>query len=80
MHPLLLSVMKRHAGVFATSDALAAGIDRAAIGPLLRSGAWRRVRYGVYTTGDVWRAHEAEGRVHRLECAAALRRLGVMSW
>jgi hypothetical protein len=67
--------MTRHAGVFATADALAAGIDRNAIGPLLRSGVWRRIRFGVYTTGDVWRRHEAEGRTHRLECAAALRRL-----
>jgi len=67
--------MKRHAGVFATADALAAGVDGGAIGPLLRSGAWRRVRYGVYTTGDVWQEHEARGRLHRLECAAVLRRL-----
>ena len=75
MDPLLLSAMTRQAGVFATADALAAGIDRNAIGPLLRSGAWRRLRYGVYTTGEVWRRHEAEGRTHRLACAAVLRRL-----
>jgi hypothetical protein len=67
--------MTRQAGVFSTADALAAGIDRNAIGPLVRSGVWGRVRYGVYTTGDVWRRHEVEGRTHRLECAAALRRL-----
>ena len=75
MDAFLVSAMNRHAGVFATSDALAAGVDRNAIGPLLRSGAWRRLRYGVYTTGEVWRRHEVEGRAHRLECAAALRRL-----
>lgn len=68
--------MARQAGVFSTADALAAGVDRNAIGPLVRSGTWRRVRYGVYTTGDVWRRHEVEGRTHRLECAAVLRRLG----
>jgi hypothetical protein len=67
--------MKRHSGVFATADAVAAGIDPKSIGPLLRSGAWRRVRYGVYTTDVVWREHEARQRVHRLECAAVLRRL-----
>jgi hypothetical protein len=67
--------MTRHAGVFATSDALAAGVDRKAIGPLLRSGAWRRIRYGVYTTGEVWGEHAHAGRIHRLECAAVLRRL-----
>ncbi len=75
MEPLLVNAMDSYAGVFATADALAAGVDRAAIGPLLRSGAWRRLRYGVYTTGEVWRRHEAEGRTHRLECAAVLRRL-----
>jgi hypothetical protein len=75
VHPLLLAATDRHAGVFATADAIAAGVHPNAIGPLLRSGAWRRVRYGVYTTGDVWREHEAAGRLHRLECAAVLRRL-----
>nr|WP_246214815.1 type IV toxin-antitoxin system AbiEi family antitoxin domain-containing protein [Modestobacter muralis] len=67
--------MRRHADVFTTAEALAVGVDRNAIGPLVRSGTWRRVRYGVYTTGEVWRRHEAGGRTHRLECAAALRRL-----
>src|SRR3712207_8529861 len=75
MHPTLARAMDRHGGVFATSDALAAGVDRNAFRPLLRAGAWRRIRYGVYTTGEVWRRHEAEGRAHRLQCAAALRRL-----
>ena len=75
MHPLLVDTMRRHAGVFTTAEALGAGVDHNAIGPLVRSGTWRRIRYGVYTTGELWRRHEAEGRTHRLECAAALRRL-----
>ena len=75
VEPRLVAAMDHHQGVFATADALAAGVDRDAIGPLLRSGAWRRLRYGVYTTGEVWRRHEMEGRTHRLECAAVLRRL-----
>jgi hypothetical protein len=75
VNPRLLRTMSRHADVFATADALAAGVDRQAIGPLLRSGAWRRIRYGVYTSGEVWRQHSAEERTHRLECAAVLRRL-----
>jgi len=73
--PTLRSAIARHAGVFATSDALAAGVDRRAIGPLLRSGEWRRIRFGVYTTAEVWHRHEATGRTHDLECAAVLRRL-----
>jgi hypothetical protein len=75
MQPTLASAMTRNAGVFATADALAAGIDRNAIGPLLRSGAWRRIRYGVYTTGETWRRYQAENRSHQLECAAVLCRL-----
>jgi hypothetical protein len=75
VEPSLCSAMTRHAGVFATADALAAGVDRKEIGPLVRSGAWRRIRYGVYTTGEAWRLHDRDGRVHRLECAAVLRRL-----
>ena len=75
MQTTLTNAMRRHAGVFATSDALAAGVRRKAIGPLLRSGEWRRVRFGVYTTAEVWHQHEVDGRTHRLECAAVLRRL-----
>ena len=67
--------MRRHADVFTAADAQAAGVDPKAFGPLLRAGAWRRIRHGVYTTGDVWRQHQAEDRTHRLECAAVLRRL-----
>jgi predicted transcriptional regulator of viral defense system len=76
VHPLLDDAMRRHADVFTTSEALAAGIDRNAIAPLVRAGTWRRLRYGIYTTGELWRRHELEGRTHRLECAAVLRRLG----
>jgi len=75
VEPTLAGAMRRHADVFSTADALAAGVDRNAIGPLLRTGAWVRLRYGVYTTGEAWRRHELEGRTHRLGCAAALRRL-----
>ncbi|WP_166503437.1 type IV toxin-antitoxin system AbiEi family antitoxin domain-containing protein [Modestobacter italicus] len=75
MEPSLRNAMTRFGGVFATADALAAGVGKKEIGPLVRSGAWHRIRYGVYTTGEVWRSHEREGRIHRLECAAVLRRL-----
>ena len=75
MEPTLRNAMTRHGGVFATADALAAGVSKEEIRPLLRSGAWHRIRYGVYTTGEVWRLHDRTGRLHRLECAAVLRRL-----
>ena len=67
--------MDRHGQVFATADARRAGVGRDEVSPLLRSGEWWRLRHGVYTTGAVWREHEAAGRTHLLECAAALRRL-----
>lgn len=76
MHPVLATALHRNGGVFSTADAVAAGVARTAIPPLLRSGAWRRVRYGVYTIGEVWRRHAAEGREHELECAAVVLRLG----
>lgn len=75
MDPSLADAMARQGDVFSTADALATGLHPNAIGPLVRSGVWRRVRYGVHTTGEAWRRHEAEGRTHRLECAAVLRRL-----
>ncbi len=67
--------MDRHGNVFATADARLAGVGRNEVSPLLRSGEWWRLRHGVYTTGAVWREHEAASRTHVLECAAALRRL-----
>lgn len=67
--------MDRHGQVFAAADARRAGVGRNDVAPLLRSGEWRRVRHGVYTTGAVWRTHEAAGTTHLLECAAVLLRV-----
>src|SRR3712207_9478194 len=75
MHPTLARAMDRHGGVFATSDALAAGVDRNAFGPLLRSGSWRRIRYDVYTTGELSRRIQAAGGALRLQCRLAHRLL-----
>lgn len=76
MHPTLLAAMELHGGVFAAADAVAAGVARTAIPHLVSTGAWRRVRYGVYTTTDLWRHHVDTGTTHELECAAVVRRLG----
>ncbi len=76
MHPVLVAAMERHGGVFAAADALAAGIERTAIRPLVASGQWLRLRYGVYTTAARWHQHVALGTTHELECAAVVRRLG----
>lgn len=76
MDPLIVAALHRHGGVFATGDAQAAGLARSEIRGLVRSGQWRVVRYGVLTTEEVWRAHEAAGALHQLDAAAVLRRLG----
>ena len=76
MHPILLAAMERNGGVFAAADALAAGIERTAIRPLVASGQWLRLRYGVYTTADRWQDHVDSGTDHELHCAAVIRRLG----
>ncbi|SDG52178.1 type IV toxin-antitoxin system AbiEi family antitoxin domain-containing protein [Klenkia brasiliensis] len=75
MHPVIRAAMDRHGEVFAAADARRAGVGRNDVTPLLRSGEWRRLRHGVYTTGAVWRAHEAAGTTHLLACAAVLLRL-----
>lgn len=76
MHPVLAAALDRNGGVFATCDAVAAGVPRTSIPPLLRSGAWRRLRYGVYTTGEIHQRHAADGTLHELDCAAVVLRLG----
>ncbi|KQS66267.1 type IV toxin-antitoxin system AbiEi family antitoxin domain-containing protein [Modestobacter sp. Leaf380] len=76
MDPEIRMAMSRHGDVFAAADARRAGVGRTAIGARLRSGEWWRIRYGVYTTGDTWRSASSDGDGHRLECAAAVLRLG----
>lgn len=75
MHPVIRDAMDRHGQVFTAAHARRAGVGRNDVAPLLRSGQWRRLRHGVYTTGAVWREHEATGRTHLLHCAAVLLRL-----
>jgi hypothetical protein len=76
VHPFLLAAMTRRGGVFTTGDAVAAGHTRHGTAALVRAGRWRAVRYGVYTTDDLWQQHARAGRTHWLEAAAVLARLG----
>jgi hypothetical protein len=73
--PIIDAALRRHSGVFATADALAAGLDRNAVIARVRAGEWKRVRYGIYTTSTLWRQNELAGSLHVLECAAVIRRL-----
>lgn len=67
-------------GYFTRGDALRAGFDDNGIRHALRSRAWSRVRYGVYTFPDVWSALDDAGRhvataravVHKLGTAVAM--------
>jgi hypothetical protein len=76
VNPKLAVLMERQGGVFSRRDAIACGYSAAEIRVRIRSGVWRRVCRGQYTTGSVdpqsppWLADVA---THRLASAAALR-------
>ena len=73
MHPLLRAAAERQFGVFTATDARRAGYDRDEVRGLLSTGAWVRLRRGVYTTRE--RADDAARR-HLLDCVAVLLDLG----
>ena len=69
VHPLLRAAAERQFGVFTATDARRAGYDPDEIRGLLSTGAWVRLRRGVYTTLD--HAEDAAQR-HLLDCVAVL--------
>jgi len=69
VHPLLRAAAERQFEVFTAADARRAGYDADEVRGLLSTGAWVRVRRGVYTTRD--RADDAARR-HLLDCVAVL--------
>jgi hypothetical protein len=52
VHPLLRATADRQLGVFTATDARRAGHDAHEIRTLCESGAWLRLRRGVYITAD----------------------------
>jgi len=76
MHPVLRALADRQYGVFTAVDARRAGYEHAEIRYLCSSGAWVRLRRGVYVTAADLAAAEASNGRHRVECAAVLRDLG----
>jgi hypothetical protein len=72
MHPLLQACAERQLGLFTASDARRAGYRHPEIRHLCSSGAWQRLRRGVYLTADSLAAIEKSGRRHRVECLAVL--------
>lgn len=70
MHPLLRAAAERQHGVFTAAQAVRAGHGHDEIRVLVASGAWVRLRRGVYTTAE---QHAAHGRAdHATACWAAL--------
>lgn len=73
MHPSLESAARRRGGVFTVADARRAGYRPDEIRTAVVSGAWHRVRRGVYATAEEWvaAAHDERAR-HLLSAAAGL--------
>lgn len=71
MTPELLSLANFQAGVFSAAQAEVLKLNRDARRTLVRSGALREVRRGIYTLPARWDAEDFRGR-HRIALAGAL--------
>lgn len=77
MHPELLSAARRRGGVFTVADARRAGYRTDQIRTAVVSGAWHRLRRGVYVPAETWSAAAADpGARHLLAVLATLTVLG----
>lgn len=77
MHPFLEAAARRRGGVFTVADARTAGYRPDEIRVAVGSGAWHRLRRGVYVPAGVWAAAAADERArHLLYALAALAVLG----
>lgn len=69
----LLGLMLSQGGIFLRRQALAHGYTPAEFDAMTRpGGSWVRIRYGVYTTRDVWATLDAAARWQRRDRAALL--------
>ncbi|MGY2002749.1 type IV toxin-antitoxin system AbiEi family antitoxin domain-containing protein [Blastococcus sp. SYSU DS1024] len=77
MHPLLESAARRRGGVFTVADARRAGYRPDEIRAAVGSGAWHRLRRGIYVPAPAWAAATGDPRArHLLAAVAALTALG----
>ncbi len=76
VHPLLRARAERQFGLFTALDARRAGYEHGEIRHLCSSGAWPRVRRGVYAAADELAAARAAGRAHAIDCTAVVLGLG----
>jgi predicted transcriptional regulator of viral defense system len=73
VHPHLQAAARRRGGVFTIADARRAGYRPDEIRVLAGSGAWRRLRRGVYVPAELWAVSAADARArHLLEVLAVL--------
>jgi hypothetical protein len=72
VHPLPRSGAQRQLGIVTAVDARRAGYEYPEIRHLCASGAWHRLRRGVYISADDLADAEAAGRRHKLDCLAVL--------
>ncbi|WP_409328494.1 type IV toxin-antitoxin system AbiEi family antitoxin domain-containing protein [Trujillonella humicola] len=72
MHPTLRAAAERRLGVFTAADVRAAGYDHAEVRRLCSSGAWARLRRGVYVGADELASAETSDRRHELDAVAVL--------
>lgn len=72
MHPLLRAAADRQLGLFTAVDAQRAGYGHGEIRHLCSSGAWTRVRRGVYALADESAVARNSGRAHAVDCTAVL--------
>ena len=76
MHPLLRTAADRQLGLFTAVDARRAGYEHGEIRHLCSSGAWTRVRRGVYAVTEELATARSAGRGHAVDCTAVLLDLG----
>ncbi|MGY1704067.1 type IV toxin-antitoxin system AbiEi family antitoxin domain-containing protein [Geodermatophilus sp. SYSU D00697] len=77
MHPLLEPVALRRLGVFTVADARRAGYRADEIRSLVGTGAWHRLRRGIYIETPAWVALTEDDRArHLVHCVAVLTALG----
>jgi hypothetical protein len=77
VHPALEFAARRRGGVFTVADARRAGYRTDEIRTAVGTGAWHRLRRGVYVRAEVWAVSAADDRTrHLLDVLAALTVLG----
>lgn len=75
----LLGQLPGQYGLFTAGQARAFGVTDDERRRCVRSGAWLRVRQGIYIDSDLWR-ETSNGRRHLIEIVAAQLSLGRPSW